>query len=679
MSRLKRIIFKYQSSTLSDILIITFFTILAHGLMISWLGFYTDDWTFLWTYHRYGSEGLTQYFSTNRPLWGLLYQITMPLLGIKPLTWHIFALFWGLAASLATYWLVITVWPYHKRIGLLAGLFFSVYPGFVLQPIAITFGHILIIYTIFIVSLVLTSMALTTKRFEVSLTIGSLLLSAINLLTMEYFYTLEGIRLVLIIYIITRSRRFSEILERIIRKYLPYFTLLLLVSVWRAFFFDVQTYNYDLSLASALKTDLFGAFYGLLITLFVSIYNSAILAWIQPFIVIIEGWRVTNFYLLMFGLIILSMVLTGLVLFIKSDTPGSFIKLIKANKALILFGFFGLILAGWPFYLTDLPVVPGGFNSRFTLPFILGGSIFLAAVVETIPSKWVKITLASVLIGSSVGYHMLSQNDFRFATLEDNRMISQLITRIPSLQPGTTIMSDEGSEFFTMTTLSARLNLIYDPPPVDRVNFGWIFPRDLARRTSNPIPMDEDFEFNLVTFPFFGNTSSVIVIQRPHGSCLYVLDQETNVTVPQLNDFDGKKLSNKSLILPEDRINTKFSDLFGADGPNDWCTIYQEAELAIQFNEYSRVAELYSIANEMSLTSFHSSELYAFIKAFGYLGDWEKAKGVTEKALEMNDLFDPNLCNIWEEFTKDQDLTIDSLNLINQQLVYMGCIFQPEK
>ncbi|MHB1482971.1 MAG: hypothetical protein ACYCXH_11715, partial [Bellilinea sp.] len=60
MRNIKQSFIEFQQLAVSDILIITFFTILAHGLTIYWLGFYTDDWTFLWTYQHYGADGLTQ-------------------------------------------------------------------------------------------------------------------------------------------------------------------------------------------------------------------------------------------------------------------------------------------------------------------------------------------------------------------------------------------------------------------------------------------------------------------------------------------------------------------------------------------------------------------------------------------------------------------------------------------
>src|SRR3989304_10257861 len=68
--------------------------ILAYGIMIPWLGLYSDDWIYLTSFHKFGTEGLTRYFSTNRPVWGFIYQSNLPILGITPCHWHLFGFFW---------------------------------------------------------------------------------------------------------------------------------------------------------------------------------------------------------------------------------------------------------------------------------------------------------------------------------------------------------------------------------------------------------------------------------------------------------------------------------------------------------------------------------------------------------------------------------------------------------
>ena len=80
--------------------------VLAYGLVIPWLGFYWDDYPMAWIADQFGPEGMARYFSTNRPFWGLLYEITTPVIGAQPLAWQLFALFWRWASA-AAFWLLL--------------------------------------------------------------------------------------------------------------------------------------------------------------------------------------------------------------------------------------------------------------------------------------------------------------------------------------------------------------------------------------------------------------------------------------------------------------------------------------------------------------------------------------------------------------------------------------------
>ena len=66
--------------------------ILAYGLLIPSLGFYWDDLPMSWIPYELGPDAMTRYFSTNRPIWGLLYQATTRILPHVPVYWQIFAL-----------------------------------------------------------------------------------------------------------------------------------------------------------------------------------------------------------------------------------------------------------------------------------------------------------------------------------------------------------------------------------------------------------------------------------------------------------------------------------------------------------------------------------------------------------------------------------------------------------
>ncbi len=65
-------------------LVLFLVAVLAYGLLGLRLGFYWDDLPITWIRYTLGSEALTRYFSTNRPVWGLLHQVTTRLIPQVP-------------------------------------------------------------------------------------------------------------------------------------------------------------------------------------------------------------------------------------------------------------------------------------------------------------------------------------------------------------------------------------------------------------------------------------------------------------------------------------------------------------------------------------------------------------------------------------------------------------------
>ena len=82
----------------------------AYGPLMTRLGFYWDDFPMNWIATTMGRAGLARYFSTNRPVWGLVYQLTTALLGSRPLTWQIFALLVRWVSGLSLWALLNLVW-----------------------------------------------------------------------------------------------------------------------------------------------------------------------------------------------------------------------------------------------------------------------------------------------------------------------------------------------------------------------------------------------------------------------------------------------------------------------------------------------------------------------------------------------------------------------------------------
>ena len=114
--------------------------ILAFGLLIPKLGFFQDDWNFVFNSYAFGSKGIADFLRYDgRPFAAWVFDSGFALLGFKPIYWHIAELLirWLTAYTL---WLVFrTIWPNYKWQTLTASLLFVLYPFFTLQPLAVTY------------------------------------------------------------------------------------------------------------------------------------------------------------------------------------------------------------------------------------------------------------------------------------------------------------------------------------------------------------------------------------------------------------------------------------------------------------------------------------------------------------------------------------------------------------
>ena len=165
--------------------------ILTYGLLFNQLGFYWDEFPWYWTSVKLGPAALTQLFSTSRPFWGLIYQVTLPLVGPEPWRWQLIALALRWVSAILVWAVMREIWPKHPRAALWTSLLFLVYPGFGEQFIAMMYTHFYIILICYLLSLYLSIRALRSPKHQVALTLAALAFSFVNLLTMEYFYFVE--------------------------------------------------------------------------------------------------------------------------------------------------------------------------------------------------------------------------------------------------------------------------------------------------------------------------------------------------------------------------------------------------------------------------------------------------------------------------------------------------------
>src|SRR5262245_66653033 len=120
--------FKARISSPRSVPIILFIVaFLAYGLFFWERGFYWDEAPWTWIYYRLGPAALTHTFSTSRPFWGLIYQITMPLIGPYPWRWQLLMTVMRWLTAVLVWAILRRVWPQNRRPALWTSLRFLVY------------------------------------------------------------------------------------------------------------------------------------------------------------------------------------------------------------------------------------------------------------------------------------------------------------------------------------------------------------------------------------------------------------------------------------------------------------------------------------------------------------------------------------------------------------------------
>jgi hypothetical protein len=663
--------------------------IVSYGVLIPWLGFYWDDWHFIWISQKMGPAGLARYFATNRPYWGMIYQATTSLLGSIPWHYQVFGLFWRWASAAALWWLLRLVWARHASAAAWVSLFFLVYPGFDQQEIAITYGHFFLIYAVFLLSLALTVLALRKPQRFWLFTGLALLLSFINLLTMDYFFLLELLRPVFIWAALAVNNRWlartpenRQALKRTLLTWLPYLGLFIAMIVWRLFIFGYQTHNYRPILIGDLLTKTLTTVLGLAGTILVDLFSTSLLAWGKALIPTQLAQIGSRTVMVYGGMVVIIAVLLA-VYFIRQKrepNPEGAKGTSWAWPAVIL-GLLGLLVAGWPFWLTGLQVGLVYPVSRFTLPFMLGACLLLAGLLAALPlGERAKAIIASVLVALAVGFQFQVATFYKRDWTTQSNLFWQMSWRMPGLEPGTLVLSNDlPVKYFSDNSLTAPLNWIYAPKfnGSGDVPYAFYYPTvrlgTVLKGLVQGLPIHHDY----LAASFNGNTSQAIAIYYNPPGCLRVLDPQLDVNNKMLPEMirASAAISNTSVIIPVrgEGMARPESAIFGPEPAHGWCFYFEKAELARQIGDWKQIYTISNIAFGLNEYPNDPAERLVYIEGMAMTDHWDLAARYTAATSEVTPLLQPLVCGLWRRidaktpYTQAKQITINNVNN------YMDC------
>ncbi|MGH2582284.1 MAG: hypothetical protein ACRDFQ_05250 [Anaerolineales bacterium] len=645
--------------------------VLAYGLFSTSLGFYWDGWPFAWISETFGNAGLVRYFSTNRPVWGWLYQITTPLIGAHPATWQIFGLVMRWGSGVALWLLLRKLWPGQHEAAAWAALLFVLYPGFSQSSIANMYGHFYIVLAIALLSLWLhlkmvpspdrfrTKNSDTKKRIvkpgigtlnllsrnNLGVTIISLALATYCIFATEYFFGLELFR-PLLLFIALPPFSFRQRIKSVFSLWWPFGLLILIYAYWRIFVLGFQTYDpvAFVTAAPASQTIL-----QLIARIVGDILRGGLAAWAVPITKLVQLDWASRFPWIALVLIFAAAIQFFILLRQKAETPPGF------SRALTTLGLSALILGGLPVWAIGLPIRFSFPNDRLTLPMMAGASILVVGLCYLlVRSTILRRGFFAVLAGLALAFQFLTGADYRQDWKYQQSFFWQLAWRAPHIQSETILILNE-LEWLHITdnSLVAPINWLYAPGnDNDQLEYYVAFVPLRTRPGSllDPLAPGHKIHSDYLVANFEGSTDRALVLLFDPPSCLRVLDPIYDQGYPQLPDGlrEAVPLS-KPIDLISSSGTIEPARIFGAEPSHDsWCYYFQKADLARQQRDWDTVAELGDAAFALDESPNHATERLPFIEGYAMTGRWREAESLAHEMLEINRFTRPMLCSLWE-------------------------------
>jgi hypothetical protein len=654
--------------------ILFFADVLAYGFFIPLLGFYWDDLDFYWLYQQTGNFGVSKYFAIDSPVLGWFYQLNFSLLGTKPWHWHAFAFFWRWVCAAGVFFLVKQILKNRTEPALMASLVFLFTPGFSQQSIAMCYGHYQMAFATLAFSLGISVYLVDHVKGRVLLTLLALFLSAINLFSTEYFFMLELLRPIMLWFKLSgQEKRACTTLK----KWGPFLLLFLSATFWRVFLFPNQTASYNFDTLSTIKFHPVHSILSIAVQIINNLWQVLFGAWLDVFKFPPPDTFGKNATLLYIGLTSALVVILAVAVFKKTtEVPR------QKSLLLLLLGFIACLLGGIPYWSTGLMLQSGFPNDRFALSFVLGNGLFFTGILCLLPARPVLrrslfIILLALAGGLQVRYNIGYKRDWENL----QRFSWQMSWRIPGIQPGTVVFSNEMPfKYFSDLSLTGFLNVTYGKHGESSlVPYIYYFPT--VRKTDKgalTMSADQSISHNLYIGNFEGNTNQSITLYYAPPACLRILDPEIesdNWILPlYLRQTAALSSNGSSLIQPIQNVNL-IEPIFKNEPEHGWCYAFEKADLARQQQDWQRVVNIGDQIIVADTKPADPTEWLVYIEGYANTNQWQRAKELSETALAVTKAMQPPLCRLWLRIDRETPSSKEKSDVLSWAQAALSCSF----
>ncbi|MBN1303436.1 MAG: hypothetical protein JXA13_03300 [Anaerolineales bacterium] len=647
----------FKNETFVAVLLILFTTLITYGISIPRLGYYYDDWYLLWSGEVRGPGSLISLFSIDRPFMGVVYSVIYRLLGARIINWHLYALLWRFIGGAAFFWILRLVWPENRRLTAMMAVLFVVYPGFLSQPDAATKQNHLYGFGTALLSIAFMLQGVRSSRMVWKILHGlvSVILAANYLFIYEYMIGLEGMRLVLLGYVVFQDafRGFWQFAWEVLKKWWPYPLAAAVFLGWRLFFFEGARAATDVSnLFSGYLDNLRHMLVRLFFETAKDFLDASVFAWfVKPYLLFSQAAYSSLGKALLIAALVVVLVWGYTCLHRRwwgtttreDETAGLAKSFLWIGAAVTLFAVFPVILSGRQLDLFD------AYKSYGLHP--IGGVVLFVSGILLLFQPRVRQTVLIVLVALSVSTQILNADFWADHWKTQRETWWQLSWRAPDIRDDTVVVAyfPSGYRLQQDYEIFGPVGLIYRPGPADSpaiqaevLNRDTVFDiltGEVRMNAVRDIRMKRDFRnLLLVSIPSTSSCMSII------DGALPVYSQWEDLIVKQVGEY-----SSLERVIPSGPSHTPPSEIFGPEPPHGWCYYYQKASLARQVGDWEQVGRIYDQVQAQGLEPADEVEMIPFVEGLVNIGRDEDARQVYQQWIKGRQKLRLPLCTRLEQ------------------------------
>ena len=658
-----------------------FICLMAFALFIPRLGFYWDDWPVIFMVSHGDLSNLQTFYLYDRPFQSFTYLLTVPMLGIDPQNWQVFALLFRFCTALSMYLVLRQVWPQRKFLAEGSALLFLVYPSFSQQSISVSYLPHFIAYTLFFLSVWFMLRAVREPKSALLYTVLGLAAGAYQILTVEYFTGLELIR-PFVLFFMLRGQAVSvaQSWRKALRHWIPYMFLLLAFAGWRLFFATIPEDPNQASLLRSFVTAPLNATISFVqevlrdfVTILFHVWQTAL----NPELINLADMSIVFSW----GMGILAGVCVAVYL-IQSSKFKSKVNEAKTDEwgaQAVGFGALALFLSMLPVHLIQKDLLAGLFADRLTMPAMFGAAIFWTGLAKLVlRSHFQRVFLSAVLVGLAVGLQIRISHSYALDWQKQSRIYWQLFWRTEAVEPNTPLIFNGAlSGSVAEYAASAAINTLYNSPIENgRVNY-WVFDYfDSFQGSVEDLTADTQIEAHQRNLTFEGSISQALFLHYSSGGqCLWLLNpqDENNLEIP--TEFrQTAALANLNAINPSGGSQTIVDEeIFGEEPAQSWCYYFEKIDLARQNADWEAALSLWVEAQQKGLRPNNQVEMIPVIQTLVQTGKWQDAFDLSLTTFKRQPRVQPMLCSLWEQWKEEGSVPPEFIVTSGEVFAELGC------